>query len=903
MAAADDKVVNVPASTEKSSHTNIANEEVAAVDRSSTPKDSDDDNEFYEDPKAARRLLIKCDVRLIPILGCLYLVSFLDRSNIANARLFGLEKSLHMPSTGFNTCLWIFYLPFVIVEIPSNLFMSLNKIKPNHWLAGAMLILGIVSMCQGLTRSYGGLLACRFIMGIMEAGLPPGAALLIGQYYRRSEFYIRFSYFICFALLGSAFSGLLAYAIEHMNGMHGYEAWRWIFILEGLFTFAFGLAAWFIIPAFPQEAAFLSDDERAMLLARLRHDRGRERVDFKGINWLKLLTDWKIWSFTLIYFCADMGAASISSFTPTILAQLGWSASRAQVMSIPIWMVGIVVTLSTSYASGKLSLRWPFVLTGAIFSLIGWCIQYTQVQPPAVRYFALYIIAFGSFMQFPILIGWLNSNLRGRPQQAVASAVQLGMGNCANFVASNVFITKQAPKYPTGFATGVGFATLATVIYEATKEDVDDAVAAAKAAFPAWASLSPYERGRYLVRLADLIVEANADLAHLEAESMGRPVSTYFDATTGAKYFRYFSEAAYPQGGSSLNTPGFVNITLKQPVGVVAAIIPWNAPLIFFCKKLAPALAAGNAVVLKSSEKAPLTSLYVAMLAQKAGFPPGVLNVLSGHGPVSGAALASHMDVRALTFTGSNRTGKLIAKMAADSNMKNLIFELGGKSPAIIFDDADIDAAVRETQFSIQLISGQTCMANSRIYVQRTIAESFIEKFKVAFTSARLGDPTDPQVNHGPQADKIQHATVLRYIELGKETGKLVTDEQSASGLYINPTIFRDVPEDARIMKEEIFGPVVIINTFDTEAEAVANANNTEHGLYASVYTKDLDRAMRVASRLEAGTVGVNCTSPTKGDDMPFGGQKGSGVQRESYIHSMETFMETKSVLIKVAGL
>ncbi|PNP45950.1 hypothetical protein THARTR1_10876 [Trichoderma harzianum] len=463
--------------------------------------------------------------------------------------------------------------------------------------------------------------------------------------------------------------------------------------------------------------------------------------------------------------------------------------------------------------------------------------------------------------------------------------------------------------------------SLLAKVYEATKEDVDDAIAAAKAAFPAWASLSPYERGRYLVRLADLIVEANADLAHLEAESMGRPVSTYFDATVGAKYFRYFSEAAYPQGGSSLNTPGFVNITLKQPVGVVAAIIPWNAPLVFFCKKLAPALAAGNAVVLKSSEKAPLTvsvlrypshllpilklpqSLYVAMLAQKAGFPPGVLNVLSGHGPVSGAALASHMDVRALTFTGSNRTGKLIAKMAADSNMKNLIFELGGKSPAIIFDDADIDAAVRETQISIQLISGQTCMANSRIYVHRSIAELFVEKFKAAFTSARLGDPTDPQVNHGPQADKIQHATVLRYIELGKKTGKLITDEQSASGLYINPTIFRDVPEDAQIMKEEIFGPVVIINTFDTEPEAVANANNTEHGLYAALYTKDLDRAMRVASKLEAGTVGVNCTSPTKGDDMPFGGQKGSGVQRESYIHSMETFMETKSVLIKVAGL
>ncbi|KAL9474147.1 hypothetical protein ACSS6W_008527 [Trichoderma asperelloides] len=440
-------------------------------------------------------------------------------------------------------------------------------------------------------------------------------------------------------------------------------------------------------------------------------------------------------------------------------------------------------------------------------------------------------------------------------------------------------------------------------VHEASKEDVDDAVAAAKAAFPAWSQLSPRARGRYLVQLADLIAESNAELARLEAESMGRPVATYFDATMGSDYFRYFSEAAYPQGSSSLNTPGFVNITVKQPVGVVAAIIPWNAPLVFFCKKLAPALAAGNTVVLKSSEKAPLTSLYVANLAKEAGFPPGVLNVLSGHGPISGAALASHMDVRALTFTGSVRTGKLLRKMAADSNMKNLILELGGKSPAIVFDDCNIDAAVQHTQFSIQLLSGQNCMANSRIYVQSSIMESFVEKFKAAFTSARLGDPADPNVNHGPQADKIQHATVLQYINLGKETGKLVTEEQSAPGLFINPTIFRDVPEDAKIMKEEIFGPVVVINSFDTEEEAVKKANDSEYGLYASVFTKDLDRAMRVATRLESGTVGVNCSGPTKGDDMAFGGQKGSGLQRESYLHSMETFMETKSVMIKVDGL
>lgn len=262
------------------------------------------------------------------------------------------------------------------------------------------------------------------------------------------------------------------------------------------------------------------------------------------------------------------------------------------------------------------------------------------------------------------------------------------------------------------------------------------------------------------------------------------------------------------------------------------------------------------------------------------------------------------MGIRTLSFTGSNRTGRLISKMATDSNMKNLIFELGGKSPALVFGDADIDAAVRETQFSVHLISGQTCMANSRIYVHRSVAETFRDKFKTAFTANRMGDPADPNVNQGPQADALQHATVLKYIEMGKTSGgTMVTDGEAAPGLYVKPTIFVDVPEDAQIMKDEIFGPVVVINTFDTEEEAIAKANDTEHGLYAAVYTKDLDRAMRVAAKLEAGTVGVNCTSPTKGDDMPFGGQKGSGVQRESYIHSIETFMETKSVLIKVSGL
>ncbi|OAA56373.1 Major facilitator superfamily domain, general substrate transporter [Cordyceps fumosorosea ARSEF 2679] len=439
-------------------------EDVEKTDRiicsSAAPVAEDDDG--IPDPGAERRLLLKCDLRLIPILGTLYLVSFLDRSNIANARLFGLEKDLAMPSTGFNNCLWIFYVPFILVEVPSNLFMSLNKIKPNQYLAGAMFILGVVSMCQGLVGSYGGLLACRFIMGIMEAALPPGAALLIGQYYKRHEYYLRFSYFFSFALLGSAFSGLLAYAIEHMNGLQNYAAWRWVFILEGLLTISFALVAWLVIPGFPSDATFLAAPERALLLSRLRLDRSNSE-DTKLSSAGRALLDWKVWAFTLLFFCADMGAASVSAFTPTILHELGWTASRAQVMSIPVWMFSIAGTLAASYASGRLPARWPLVLLGAALALVGWCLQYAQVRPAAVRYFALYLVALGSVMQFPLLLGWLSGNVRGRARQAVAGAVQLGVGNCANFVASNVFITRERPRYPTGFATGVGIATLGIV--------------------------------------------------------------------------------------------------------------------------------------------------------------------------------------------------------------------------------------------------------------------------------------------------------------------------------------------------------------------------------------------------------------------------------------------------------
>ncbi|KAM0428125.1 hypothetical protein ACHAPT_007025 [Fusarium lateritium] len=441
------------------------------------------------------------------------------------------------------------------------------------------------------------------------------------------------------------------------------------------------------------------------------------------------------------------------------------------------------------------------------------------------------------------------------------------------------------------------------VVSEATVEDTNRAVEAAKAASPTWSALSVHERGAYMLRLVDLIAESEKELASLEAISMGRPISSYWDAKAAAKKLQYFATAGWNgQGRTSLSTPGFINMTLRQPFGVVAAIIPWNVPVYVFINKVAPAIAAGNTVVLKSSEKAPLTSAKLAGLIQKAGFPPGVINVLSGHGHISGATLAHHMDVRLITFTGSGRTGRLIREAATKSNMKNVILELGGKSPAVIFDDADLERAAKETAYSIQWNSGQVCMANSRVYVHAAVADRFLNLFKESFRVVKLGDPLDPEVDHGPQADHVQFETVKKYFELGKQDGKLVVGgvPKDTDGYFIQPTIFAETSENAQIMKDEIFGPIVNVNVFTSEEEVIRMANDTEYGLYSAVYTRDIDRAMRFAKSSEAGTVAINCTSPTGAFDLPFGGYKGSGVGREGIHDSLDNYLETKTVLLRV---
>jgi aldehyde dehydrogenase (NAD+) len=299
--------------------------------------------------------------------------------------------------------------------------------------------------------------------------------------------------------------------------------------------------------------------------------------------------------------------------------------------------------------------------------------------------------------------------------------------------------------------------------------------------------------------------------------------------------------------------------------------------------------------------------LKLAQCIKNAGFPPGVINIISGYGKPAGSTLASHMDVRLINFTGSGATGKLVQEMAAKSNLKRVILELGGKSPTLVFDDADIETAAAETAFSIRFVSGQACVANSRIYVQENIADRFRKAFSAAFKEYKPGNPLDPSTTHGPQADEIQFNRVQEYLKLAKEgKGKIEMGGgplklEGGNGFFIEPTIFVGEDETARPMKEEIFGPVVGINTFKTEEEAIAKAVASEYGLYSAVYSKSIDRALRVAKAMEAGTVGINCTSPTMAHDMAFGGWKQSGIGREGYGYSLDNYLETKTVLVKIA--
>ncbi|KAH8670383.1 aldehyde dehydrogenase X mitochondrial precursor [Tricladium varicosporioides] len=435
----------------------------------------------------------------------------------------------------------------------------------------------------------------------------------------------------------------------------------------------------------------------------------------------------------------------------------------------------------------------------------------------------------------------------------------------------------------------------------ANEQDVDNAVAAAEKAFPAWRSIPTTERRDLLEKFASLIETHQTTLAELSRITLGAPTTIgLYEAGLAKESFKYFAGLInkYP-GDSYPQDDGFLKIVRNEPLGVTAGIAAWNGPMFVACSKAAPALATGNCFILKPSEKTPFAALALGALIKEAGFPPGVFQVLSGDGS-TGALLTAHMKIRKVSFTGSVLTGKRIQEAAAKSNLKRVTLELGGKSPAVVFDDAHLENAIKWTVQGITGNTGQICVAASRVYVQESIFDKFVEAYKMAFQAATkmVGDPEAQTTGIGPLVDEIQFKRVTGFIERS-DKGSLVAGGKRIGneGYFIEPTIFKNVPESAELVQQEVFGPVVVINTFKTEEEVIALSNDTEYGLAAGVFTQDIQRALRVASLLEAGTVGINNITTTS-LGVPFGGFKQSGYGRENSIDALEAYTNKKTILI-----
>uniref|UniRef100_A0A0E0JKM2 Aldehyde dehydrogenase 1 n=1 Tax=Oryza punctata TaxID=4537 RepID=A0A0E0JKM2_ORYPU len=444
-------------------------------------------------------------------------------------------------------------------------------------------------------------------------------------------------------------------------------------------------------------------------------------------------------------------------------------------------------------------------------------------------------------------------------------------------------------------------------IAEADKADVDIAVKAAREAFEhgKWPRMSGYERSRVMNKLADLVEQHADELAALDGADAGKllTLGKIIDMPAAAQMLRYYAGAADKIHGESLRVAGkYQGYTLKEPIGVVGVIIPWNFPTMMFFLKVSPALAAGCTVVVKPAEQTPLSALYYAHLAKLAGVPDGVINVVPGFGPTAGAALSSHMDVDSIAFTGSAEIGRTIMESAARSNLKNVSLELGGKSPMIVFDDADVDMAVSLSTLAVFFNKGEICVAGSRVYVQEGIYDEFVKKAVEAAKNWKVGDPFDAATNMGPQVDKVQFERVLKYIEIGKNEGAtLLTGGKPTGdkGYYIEPTIFVDVKEDMTIAQEEIFGPVMSLMKFKTVEEAIEKANCTKYGLAAGIVTKNLNIANMVSRSVRAGTVWVNCYFAFD-PDAPFGGFKMSGFGRDQGMVAIDKYLQVKSVITAV---
>jgi aldehyde dehydrogenase (NAD+) len=444
-------------------------------------------------------------------------------------------------------------------------------------------------------------------------------------------------------------------------------------------------------------------------------------------------------------------------------------------------------------------------------------------------------------------------------------------------------------------------------IAEARAEDIDRAVDAASKAFPAWSRTAASERGRLLLALAGAVEANAARLAELETRDTGHPIrdSSNLDVPRTVLGFRYFGGMADKVEGSVVPVDaGFLNFVEREPVGVVGQIVPWNFPLMFTSWKLGPALAAGNTVVLKPAELTPLSSLAIAELVREVGFPPGVVNIVPGYGATAGQRLAEHERVNKLTFTGSTATGRKIIQASA-GNLKKLQLELGGKGPNIVFEDADLDAAVAGSAFGVFHNQGQACIAGTRLLLHTSIASRFLDAFLALARSIRLGDPLDRKTEMGPLTSRLHQERVLSYCEVARREGgefllggRVPSDPALARGCFVEPTVVRAAPHHT-VCRDEVFGPFVTVTTFSDDAEAIRIANDTRYGLGAGLWTRDLTRAHRAAKAIRSGMVWVNCYKRVH-PASPFGGVGESGYGREMGFDVMREYTQAKSVWINV---
>lgn len=443
------------------------------------------------------------------------------------------------------------------------------------------------------------------------------------------------------------------------------------------------------------------------------------------------------------------------------------------------------------------------------------------------------------------------------------------------------------------------------IVYAATPAIVDQALSAAQTAQKAWAALSGTERGRILRRAADMMRARNHDLSVLETHDTGKPYQETIaaDATSGADALEYFGGLAGSLTGEHIQLGEDWVYTRREALGVCVGIGAWNYPTQIACWKGAPALACGNSMVFKPSETTPLSALKVAEILHEAGAPAGVFNVVQGLGEV-GASLVTDPRVAKVSLTGSVPTGKKVYAAAA-AQMKHVTMELGGKSPLLIFDDADLDNAVGGAILGNFYSSGQVCSNGTRVFVQKGIKEAFLARLKERLANAVIGDPLDESTNFGPMVSERQMNIVLGYIDKGKAEGaRLVTGGQrlDREGFYLEPTVFADVTDDMTIAREEIFGPVMAVLDFDTEEEAITRANATEYGLSAGVFTSDLTRGHRVIGKLEAGSCFINSYNDAP-VEAPFGGTKMSGVGRENSKDAINNYSELKSVYVRMGDV